>query len=86
MNSFKNMSKQHQHGVLLVVIGVTFLLFISGIITKILFYPLLVAGFGLIIYGLYECDVFDHLNIKQLNKYLPKKKETNTHKNHENKK
>ncbi|MDR3646267.1 MAG: hypothetical protein P4L22_01860 [Candidatus Babeliales bacterium] len=83
MNSFKNLSKQAQHGLFLVLIGVTFLLFISGIITKILFYPLLIAGIGFVVYGLYECEVFD--NVKVLNKYLPKSKSSH-HKSHEHKK
>ena len=80
MNAYKNLSKDSKQGLFLILIGITFLLFISGIITKILFYPLLIAGLGLTIYGLYLCEVFN--NIKVLNKYLPKKKSSDhEHKN-----
>lgn len=77
MNAFKNLSNDSKNGLFLILIGATFLLFISGIITKILFYPLLIAGVGLIIYGLYLCEVFN--NIKILNKYLPKKSSNHEH-------
>jgi len=55
MNFLKN-ATDSQKGAFFLLVGLTLLLFISGILVKILYYPLLISSFGLIIYGVYLGD------------------------------
>lgn len=55
MKQFNNLTKE-QKGLGAIVIGVSLLLFISGILIKVLYYPLLILSLGLIVFGVIEGD------------------------------
>jgi len=71
MNFLNNLPDSYK-GAFLTLIGATILLFISGYLMKILYYPLLITGFVLTIYGIYLGGFFSKF-IALLNSYLSKK-------------
>lgn len=77
MRFLNNLPNSYKGGIL-TLMGITLLLFISGYLVKILFYPLLVTGYGLTIYGIYLGGFFSK-SIALLNSYLSKKKSSEIH-------
>ncbi|MDR3646266.1 MAG: hypothetical protein P4L22_01855 [Candidatus Babeliales bacterium] len=77
MNFLNNLPDSYK-GSFLVLIGVSILLFISGFLMKILYYPLLITGFVLTIYGIYLGGLFSKF-IALLNSYLSKKNQSIIH-------
>lgn len=77
MNFLSNLPDIYK-GTFLTLIGVSILLFISGFLMKILYYPLLVTGFVLTIYGVYLGGFFSKF-IALLNSYLSKKNAPTSH-------